>query len=151
GEGWALYAEELGVEMGIYRTPYERFGQLSYAMWRACRLVIDTGIHAHGWSRQRAIDYLLERSALSRHEATTEVDRYISWPGQALSYMLGAIRIRELRREAETALGEGFDIRAFHDSVLATGSVPLDLLSEHVHGWIEMERKRMHARDAAVH
>lgn len=142
GEGWALYAEELGHEMGIYRTPYERFGQLSYAMWRACRLVIDTGVHAKGWTRQQAIDYLLERSALSRHEVVTEVDRYISWPAQALSYMLGAIHIRQLRREAETALGERFDLRAFHDALLATGSVPLDILGAHMRGWIAMEKAR---------
>lgn len=142
GEGWALYAEELGHEMGIYRSPHERFGQLSYAMWRACRLVVDTGIHAKGWSRQRAIDYMLARTALSRREIETEVDRYISWPGQALSYMLGAIRIRELRHEAEQALGDRFDVRAFHDSLLATGSVPLDVLTRHLRGWIEMEKRK---------
>ena len=142
GEGWALYAEELGIEMGIYRTPYERFGQLTYAMWRACRLVVDTGIHAKGWTRQQAVDYMLAHTALSDHEIRTEVDRYISWPGQALSYMIGMIRIRELRREAEAALGPGFDLRAFHDSVLGTGSVPLPILSQHVRGWIEMQRAR---------
>lgn len=142
GEGWALYAEELGIEMGIYRTPYERFGQLTYAMWRACRLVVDTGIHAKGWTRQQAIDYMLANTALSAHEVRTEVDRYISWPGQALSYMIGMIRIRELRREAEAALGPGFDLRAFHDTVLETGSVPLPILSQHVRGWIEMQRAR---------
>ncbi len=142
GEGWALYTEELGIEMGIYRTPYERFGQLTYAMWRACRLVVDTGIHAKGWTRQQAIDYMLANTALSAHEIRTEVDRYISWPGQALSYMIGMIRIRELRREAEAALGPGFDLRAFHDTVLETGSVPLPILSQHVRGWIEMQRAR---------
>lgn len=136
GEGWALYAEELGNEMGIYRTPYERFGQLSYAAWRACRLVVDTGIHTQGWTRQQAVDYMLANTALSQHEVETEVDRYISWPGQALSYMIGMIRIRELRREAETALGARFDLRAFHDTVLELGSVPLPLLSEHVRAWI---------------
>ena len=142
GEGWALYAEELGIEMGIYRTPYERFGQLTYAMWRACRLVVDTGIHAKGWTREQAVDYMLANTALSDHEIRTEVDRYISWPGQALSYMIGMIRIRELRREAEAALGPGFDLRAFHDTVLGTGSVPLPILSQHVRGWIEMQRAR---------
>ena len=142
GEGWALYTEELGIEMGIYRTPYERFGQLTYAMWRACRLVVDTGIHAKGWTREQAVDYMLANTALSAHEIRTEVDRYISWPGQALSYMIGMIRIRELRREAEAALGPGFDLRAFHDTVLETGSVPLPILSQHVRGWIEMQRAR---------
>ena len=142
GEGWALYAEELGVEMGIYRTPYERFGQLTYAMWRACRLVVDTGIHSQDWTRQQALDYMLSHTAMSTHEINTEVDRYISWPGQALSYMIGMIRIRDLRREAETALGPDFDLRAFHDRVLELGSVPLPILTEHVRGWIEMQRAR---------
>jgi uncharacterized protein (DUF885 family) len=136
GEGWALYCEQLGVEMGIYRTPYERFGQLTYAMWRANRLVVDTGVHAMGWTRQQAIDYMAANTALSEHEIRTEVDRYISWPGQALSYMLGAIRIRELRASAERELGPRFDLRAFHDTVLETGSVPLPLLSAHVQAWI---------------
>jgi uncharacterized protein (DUF885 family) len=143
GEGWALYAEELGIEMGIYRTPYERFGQLTYAMWRACRLVVDTGIHAHDWTRQQALDYMLANTALSAHEVTTEVDRYISWPGQALSYMIGKMRIVELRREAEAALGADFDLRAFHDSVLELGSVPLPILAEHVRGWIELQKSRV--------
>ena len=142
GEGWALYTEELGIEMGIYRTPYERFGQLTYAMWRACRPVVDTGIHAKGWTREQAVAYMLANTALSAHEIRTEVDRYISWPGQALSYMIGMIRIRELRREAEAALGPGFDLRAFHDTVLETGSVPLPILSQHVRRWIEMQRAR---------
>lgn len=143
GEGWALYAEELGVEMGIYRTPYERFGQLTYAMWRACRLVVDTGIHSQDWTRQQALDYMLSHTAMSTHEINTEVDRYISWPGQALSYMIGMIRIRDLRREAETALGPDFDLRAFHDSVLELGSVPLPILAEHVRGWIELQKGRI--------
>lgn len=143
GEGWALYAEELGVEMGIYRTPYERFGQLTYAMWRATRLVVDTGIHSQGWTRQQARDYMLAHTAMSEHEINTEVDRYISWPGQALSYMIGMIRIRDLRREAETALGPDFDLRAFHDSVLELGSVPLPILTDHVRGWIELQKGRV--------
>ena len=136
GEGWALYAEELGHEMGIYRTPHERFGQLTYAMWRANRLVVDTGVHALGWSRERAIAYMTENTALSEHEIRTEVDRYISWPGQALSYYLGMLRIQALRAEAERELGPRFDLRAFHDAVLETGSVPLPVLSDHVRGWI---------------
>jgi len=140
GEGWALYAEELGHEMGIYTTPYERFGQLTYAMWRANRLVVDTGMHALGWSRERAIDYMTANTALSEHEIRTEIDRYISWPGQALSYMLGMIRIRELRAEAQRELGAEFDLRAFHDSVLETGSVPLPVLSAHVRAWIAQQK-----------
>ena len=105
GEGWGLYTEWLGIEMGIYRTPYERFGQQSYEMWRAARLVIDTGLHRYGWSRAQAIDYLASHTALSQHEVETEVDRYISWPGQALSYKLGELTIRRLRAEAEAQLG----------------------------------------------
>lgn len=136
GEGWALYAEELGHEMGIYRTAHERFGQLTYAMWRANRLVVDTGVHALGWSRERAVAYMTENTALSEHEIRTEVDRYISWPGQALSYYLGMLRIKALRAEAERELGPRFDLRAFHDTVLETGSVPLPVLSDHVRGWI---------------
>jgi uncharacterized protein (DUF885 family) len=137
GEGWALYAEHLGREMGIYRTPYERFGQLTYAMWRACRLVLDTGIHALGWSRARALAYLRDNTALSEHETETEIDRYIGWPGQALSYSLGEIRIRELRARAERELGPGFDLREFHASVLALGSVPLPVLERGVNAWIK--------------
>ena len=136
GEGWGLYSEYLGVEMGIYQTPYEEFGRLTYAMWRACRLVIDTGIHHLGWSRERAQAYLRERTALSEHEITTEVDRYISWPGQALSYKLGEIVILELRREAEQTLGSRFDVKAFHDAVLAQGSVPLPVLQMQVREYI---------------
>ncbi|MEE7560520.1 DUF885 family protein, partial [Xanthomonas sp. Kuri4-2] len=128
GEGWALYTEKLGDEMGIYETPYEEFGKLSYEMWRACRLVIDTGVHHYGWSREQALAYLRERTALSEHEVTTEVDRYISWPAQALSYKLGEITIVKLRAEAEQALGDRFDLKAFHDAVLKQGSVPLPVL-----------------------
>ena len=125
GEGWGLYSEWLGKEMGIYETPYEDFGRLTYAMWRACRLVIDTGVHHKGWTRDQALAYLRDNTALSEHEVTTEVDRYISWPGQALSYKLGEITIMRLRREAEAVLGPKFDVRAFHDAVLAQGSLPL--------------------------
>nr|WP_240125812.1 DUF885 family protein [Thermomonas alba] len=140
GEGWALYSEWLGEEMGIYQTPYEEFGRLTYAMWRACRLVIDTGIHHYGWSRQRALAYLRDNTALSEHEITTEVDRYISWPAQALSYKLGEIVIRDLRREAETALGPRFDERAFHDAVLGQGALPLPVLQAQVRAWIAAQQ-----------
>ena len=136
GEGWGLYSEWLGKEMGIYETPYEDFGRLTYAMWRACRLVIDTGIHHKGWTRDQALAYLRDNTALSEHEVTTEVDRYISWPGQALSYKLGEITIMRLRREAEAALGPKFDVRAFHDAVLAQGSVPLPVLESQVRAWV---------------
>ena len=136
GEGWGLYCEWLGNEMGIYRTPYERFGQQSYAMWRAVRLVIDTGIHHDGWSRQKAIDYLAGHTALSEHEVETEVDRYISWPGQALSYKLGELTIRRLRADAEQQLGTRFDIKKFHTMLLGLGSVPLPVLEDEVHQFI---------------
>jgi uncharacterized protein (DUF885 family) len=141
GEGWALYSEYLGEEMGIYHTPYERFGYLTYQMWRAARLVVDTGIHHLGWSRQQAIDFLTDNTALSQREIANEVDRYISWPGQALSYELGYLKIRELRERAEEALGEKFDLRAFHDTVLSLGSVPLPVLEQHVDAWIAARKK----------
>ena len=137
GEGWGLYSEWLGKEMGIYQTPYEDFGRLTYAMWRACRLVIDTGIHHGGWTRDEAIAYLRDNTAMSEHEVTTEVDRYISWPGQALSYKLGEIVIMRLRREAEAELGPKFDVRAFHDAVLAQGSVPLPVLEAEIRAFIQ--------------
>lgn len=136
GEGWGLYTEWLGNEMGIYRTPYERFGQQSYEMWRAARLVIDTGIHRYGWSRKQAIDYLAGHTALSTHEVETEVDRYISWPGQALSYKLGELTIRRLRAEAERELGTKFDIRKFHSMILDLGAVPLPVLEQQVRAFI---------------
>jgi len=142
GEGWALYCEKLGKEMGIYHTAYEEFGRETYEMWRAARLVIDTGIHHKGWSRQQAIDYLAGHTALSRHEVETEVDRYISWPGQALSYKLGEIKIVELRERAEKALGRDFDLRAFHDAVLAEGSVPLPVLEERIDAFIEAAKAK---------
>ena len=137
GEGWALYAEKLGVEMDIYETPYEQFGRLTYEMWRACRLVIDTGVHAMGWNREQAQEYLAANTALSIHEVTTEVDRYISWPAQALSYKLGEYTIWQLRRNAESELGQSFDLRAFHDFILALGSVPLDILQDEVGRWTD--------------
>ena len=136
GEGWGLYVEYLGNEMGIYRTPYERFGQLSYEMWRAARLVIDTGIHQYGWSREQAIDYLSKHTALSDREVEGEIDRYISWPGQALAYKLGEMTMRRVRAKAEAELGEAFDIRKFHDVVLALGSVPLPALENRIDRFI---------------
>jgi len=136
GEGWALYCERLGDEMGIYTTPYERFGMLSYQMWRAARLVVDTGIHAQGWSREQAQRFLHDNTALSDHEIETEVDRYIGWPGQALSYYLGELEIEKARARAEAALGARFDIRAFHDTVLSLGSVPLPVLDQRIDRFI---------------
>ena len=141
GEGWALYAEYLGLEAGMYEDPYSNFGRLTYEIWRACRLVVDTGVHALGWTRQQVLDYLAENTALSLHEVTTETDRYISWPGQALAYKMGELKIRELRARAEEALGADFDVRRFHDAVLANGSVPLDILEELIDAWIEDQRR----------
>jgi uncharacterized protein (DUF885 family) len=149
GEGWGLYSEWLGDELGIYRTPYEKFGQLSYDMWRAARLVIDTGIHQYGWSRQQAIDYLASHTALTQHEVETEVDRYISWPGQALAYKLGELTILRLRKDAETTLGPKFDERRFHDAVLALGSVPLNVLEDQMHAFIKKEAARPAAKSAS--
>lgn len=137
GEGWALYSERLGEELGIYETPYERFGRLTYEMWRACRLVIDTGIHAKGWSRQQALDLLANNSALSMHNIRTEVDRYIAWPGQALAYKMGELKIVELRERATAQLGEAFDLRAFHDRVLSAGGIPLYILEARIDTWIK--------------
>ena len=135
-EGWGLYAERLGLEAGFYTDPYRNFGRLTYEMWRACRLVIDTGVHALGWTREQALEYLAANTALSLHEVRTEIDRYISWPGQALAYKMGELKIRELRREAERALGARFDVRAFHDAVLKNGEVPLSVLEEQVRAWV---------------
>ncbi|MPT48651.1 MAG: DUF885 family protein [Sphingobium sp.] len=132
GEGWALYCEKLGVEMGMYETPYDLFGMLSYQAWRASRLVVDTGIHAMGWSREQAIQYLHDNTALAQHEIQTEVDRYIAWPGQALSYYMGQLTIMNARARAEKALGEKFDVRSFHDAVLELGSVPLTVVDQRV-------------------
>ncbi len=136
-EGWALYAEKLGGGMGIYRDPYERFGQLSMEMWRACRLVIDTGLHAEGWSRDQAVHYLADNTALSAKNVEVEVDRYIGWPGQALGYKIGELRLLALRHQAETVLGPRFDIRRFHDFVLGAGPLPLALLETRVAAWIQ--------------
>lgn len=143
GEGWGLYAEKLGVEMGMYETPYDDFGRLTYEMWRACRLVVDTGVHAMGWTRQQALDYLANNTALSLHEVRTEIDRYISWPGQALAYKIGELKFLELRARATEALGTDFDIREFHDLVMSEGGVPLPVLE----GMVE---RFLAARAAAV-
>lgn len=140
GEGWGLYAEKLGVEMGIYQTPYEQFGRLTYEMWRAGRLVVDTGIHFMGWSRQEAVNLFLENSALSTHNINTEVDRYISWPGQALAYKMGELTIVRLREKAQNILGDAFDIRKFHDAILAHGGLPLNILEQEINSYIEQEK-----------
>ena len=136
GEGWGLYSEYLADEMGIYTTPYEKFGQLTYEMWRACRLVVDTGVHAKGWTRQQMVDFMSENTALSMHEVNTETDRYISWPGQALSYKIGEIKIRELRQKAEETLGKKFDIREFHEVILNEGTVTLSIMEKRIDSYI---------------
>lgn len=140
GEGWGLYTEFLANEMGIYTTPYEHFGKLTYEMWRACRLVVDTGMHVFGWSRQRAVDFMSENTALSIHEVNTEIDRYISWPGQALSYKIGELKIRELRSLAENELGNTFDIREFHEKILEKGTLTLPLLESQILDYIEEKK-----------
>ena len=136
GESWGLYAESLGYEMGLYKDPYSRFGQLTYDMWRACRLVIDVGLHAKGWSRQQAVDYLAGNTALSLHEVNTEINRYIAWPGQALAYKIGELKIKELRQRAASALGEKFDVRKFHDLILSEGTLTLRLIEKLVDRYI---------------
>ncbi len=141
GEGWALYCEKLGIEMGMYETPYSRFGMLTYQMWRAARLVVDTGIHAKGWTREQAQQYLHDNTALADHEIETEVDRYIAWPAQALSYYLGEMTIEKVRAKAEEALGPKFNLRAFHDTVLELGSVPLPVLEARIDRFIAEEGK----------
>lgn len=141
GEGWGLYAEFLGNEMGIYTTPYEHFGRLTYEMWRACRLVVDTGIHAKDWTKEEAIDFLQSNTALSLHEVNTEIDRYISWPGQALSYKMGELKIRELRQLAENELGTNFDIRAFHEVILEQGTVTISILEKRIKNYINKNKQ----------
>ncbi len=138
-EGWGLYSERLGYDMGLYTDPYSRYGQLVYDMWRAVRLVVDTGMHYFGWSRQRAIDYFLDNAAKTEADIVNEIDRYIGWPGQALAYKIGQLKMLELRGEAEAALGEAFDIRAFHDHLLGAGATPLDVLEARMDQWLEQQ------------
>lgn len=137
GEGWGLYTEYLAEQMGIYTTPYEHFGKLTYEMWRACRLVVDTGIHAFGWTREKAVNYMADNTALSLHEVNTEIDRYISWPGQALAYKIGELKIRELRKKVQEKLGSQFDIREFHEIILEKGTVTLGILEKRIEDYIE--------------
>jgi len=141
-EGWGLYAESLGLDVGFYEDPYSNFGRLSYEMWRACRLVVDTGMHAKGWTRQQAIDFMTENTALSEHNIEAEIDRYIAWPGQALAYKIGQLKFRELRTRAEKALGEKFDLRRFHDALLEDGALPLTLVEAKIDRWIDAEKSR---------
>ena len=148
GEGWGLYSEYLGHEMGFYKDPYSLFGRLTYDMWRACRLVIDVGLHTKGWTREQAVSYLADNTALSLHEVNTEVNRYISWPGQALSYKMGELKIREMRTKAETALKEDFDVRAFHDMVLSNGTVTLSILEKMTDRFIREQQERVRKRKA---
>ncbi len=139
-EGWALYAESLGEAMGFYQDPYSKFGQLTYEMWRACRLVVDTGMHLFGWSRQKAIDYMKANTAKSENDIIVEIDRYIVWPGQALGYKIGELKIKELRRNAEQALGDKFDLRLFHNALLDNGPLPLDILQQQIDNWISAQK-----------
>jgi uncharacterized protein (DUF885 family) len=141
-EGWALYSESLGEEIGLYKDPYSKFGQLSYEMWRAVRLVVDTGMHAMGWTREQAIQFFKDNTGKTDQDITVEVDRYIVWPGQALAYKLGQLKIRELRTEAERRLGARFNMRAFHDAVLEQGAVPLNVLEARMKQWMDEQAAR---------
>ena len=139
-EGWALYAEFLGSELGLFTDPYQYYGRLNDEMLRAMRLVVDTGLHHKGWTREQAVQYMLDNSSLAEHDVRSEVDRYIAWPGQALSYKVGDLRIQALRREAEQQLGPKFDLRDFHREVLSDGAVPLDVLEHKIERWVEARR-----------
>ncbi|MDB6169080.1 MAG: hypothetical protein JWM88_1944 [Verrucomicrobia bacterium] len=141
-EGWGLYSESLGDELGLYTDPYAKFGQLTYEMWRAIRLVVDTGMHAFGWSREQAIEFFKSNSSKSEHDIVVEIDRYIVWPGQALAYKLGELKIKELRAYATKELGPKFDVRLFHDEVLRNGAIPLSALDEHIRAWVDDQRKK---------
>ena len=141
-EGWALYCETMGEELGLYTDPYMKFGQINDEMWRAIRLVVDTGIHSMGWTREQALQYFRDNSAVPERDVVVEVDRYIVWPGQALGYKIGQMEIRRLRNEAESALGGHFDERAFHDTVLGEGALPMDILELQVRAWIASEKTR---------
>ena len=150
-EGWGLYSERLGYEMGLYTDPYSRYGQLVYDMWRAVRLVVDTGMHYFGWSRQRAIDYFLDNAAKTETDIINEIDRYIGWPGQALAYKIGQLKMLELRQEAEIALGGDFDIRAFHDALLGAGATPLDVLEARMDQWLEQQLSEVQPQPVLTH
>jgi prolyl oligopeptidase len=139
-EGWGLYSESLGSELGFYKDPYSRFGALTFEMWRATRLVVDTGMHAFGWTRQQAIEYMEKNTGKDESEATVEIDRYIVWPGQALAYKIGQLKIRAIRDEAQRELGDKFDIRAFHDALLGNGALPLDVLESVMKDWIATQK-----------
>ena len=141
-EGWGLYSESLGDELGLYTDPYMKFGQLTYEMWRAVRLVVDTGMHAKGWTREQAIAFFKENAGKSEHDIVVEVDRYIVWPGQALAYKLGELKLKELRAYATKELGAKFDVRRFHDQVLRHGAVPLSYLEDDIKAWVAAEKKR---------
>ena len=138
-EGWGLYSESLGYELGLYKDPYSRFGALTYEMWRAVRLVVDTGMHYKGWTRQQAIDFFKDNAAKTELDIINEIDRYIGWPGQALAYKIGQLKILGLRRQAEQALGDDFDIRAFHDELLGAGAIPLEVLETRMNRWLTQQ------------